>query len=154
MLISLREKFIQAPGEKLGQEIQNQWDCSLSPLLVSLCLGLIHSSSSVSRFCLLQGPYAKWEQTLPTPMPPPFSCFMTKARTNWNIVTESKLAVLAAGQVSNLGSQLLGEGVKVKVAQSCLTLCDPMDYTGHRILQAIPSPADLPDPGIEPGSPA
>ena len=26
--------------------------------------------------------------------------------------------------------------VKVKVAQSCPTLCDPMDYTGHGILQA------------------
>ena len=26
--------------------------------------------------------------------------------------------------------------VKVKVAQSCLTLCDPMDYTIHGILQA------------------
>ena len=26
--------------------------------------------------------------------------------------------------------------VKVKVSQSCLTLCDPMDYTVHRILQA------------------
>ena len=26
--------------------------------------------------------------------------------------------------------------VKVKVAQSCETLCDPMDYTGHVILQA------------------
>ena len=26
--------------------------------------------------------------------------------------------------------------VKVKVAQSCPTLCDPMDYTLHRILQA------------------
>ena len=25
---------------------------------------------------------------------------------------------------------------KVKVAQSCLTLCDPMDYTAHGILQA------------------
>ena len=25
--------------------------------------------------------------------------------------------------------------VKVKVAQSCLTLCDPMDYTVHGILQ-------------------
>ena len=25
---------------------------------------------------------------------------------------------------------------KVKVAQSCLTLCDPMDYTVHAILQA------------------
>ena len=26
--------------------------------------------------------------------------------------------------------------VKMKVAQSCLTLCDPMDYTVHEILQA------------------
>ena len=26
--------------------------------------------------------------------------------------------------------------VKVKVAQSCLTLCNPMDYTVHAILQA------------------
>jgi len=51
--------------------------------------------------------------------------------------------------------------VKVKVAQACLTLCDPMDYTAHGILQArilewvaFPSPGDLPDPGIKPGSPA
>ena len=29
-----------------------------------------------------------------------------------------------------------GSEVKVKVAQSCLTLCDPMDYTVHGILQA------------------
>ena len=90
---------------------------------------------------------------------------------------------------------------EVKVIQSHLTLCDPMDYIVHGILQArilewiaflfsmgssqprdrtqvsriaggfftiwatreaqeywsgqpIPSPADLPDPGIEPGSPA
>ena len=89
--------------------------------------------------------------------------------------------------------------VKLQVTQSCLTLCDPMDYTVHGILQArilgvsslsllqgifptqesnwgllhcrwilyrlsdkrsprwsrwpIPSPADLPDPGIELGSP-
>ena len=26
--------------------------------------------------------------------------------------------------------------MKVKVAQSCLTLCDPMDYIVHGILQA------------------
>ena len=28
------------------------------------------------------------------------------------------------------------EAVKVKVAQLCLTLCDPVDYTVHGILQA------------------
>ena len=92
-------------------------------------------------------------------------------------------------------------GVKDQVTQLCTSLCDPMDYTGHGILQArilewvafsfsrgssqlrdqtqvsciagrffiswatreaqdywsglpIPSPADLPNPGIDQGSPA
>ena len=51
--------------------------------------------------------------------------------------------------------------LKVKVAQLCLILCDPMDYTVHGILQvrtlewvAFPSPWDLPNPGIEFKSPA
>ena len=50
--------------------------------------------------------------------------------------------------------------MKVKGAQSCPTLCDPMDSTVHRILQArtlewvaFPSPGDLPNPGIKPRSP-
>ena len=56
--------------------------------------------------------------------------------------------------------------VKVsEVAQSCLTLRDPTDCSlpgssVHGILQArildwvaMPPPGDLPDPGIEPGSP-
>ena len=50
----------------------------------------------------------------------------------------------------------------VKVAQSCPTLCDPMDYTVHGILlaritgvdsQPFQFPTDLPNPEIEPGSP-
>ena len=53
-----------------------------------------------------------------------------------------------------------------KSFQSCPTLCDPMDYSlpgsyVHGIFQArywselpFPSPGDLPDPGIEPESPA
>ena len=47
------------------------------------------------------------------------------------------------------------------VAQSCPTLCDPMDYTVHGILQArilkwvaFPCSRYLPTPGIEPRSPA
>ena len=56
--------------------------------------------------------------------------------------------------------------MKVLVAQSCPTLCDPMDCSllgssVHGILQArilewvaFPSAGDLPDPGIKPGSPA
>ena len=54
--------------------------------------------------------------------------------------------------------QLLSE---VKVTQACLTLCNPMDYTVHGILQArilewvelFPSPGDPPNPGIKPRSP-
>ena len=49
----------------------------------------------------------------------------------------------------------------MKVAQLCLTLCDPMDCTVCGILQArilewvvFPSPEDLPNPGIKPKSPA
>ena len=51
--------------------------------------------------------------------------------------------------------------MKVKVSQSCPTLCKPTDFTVHGILQArilewvaFPSPGDLPNPGIEPRSPA
>ena len=47
---------------------------------------------------------------------------------------------------------------EVEVAQSCPTLCNPMDNTAHGILQArilepFPSPGDLSNPGIEPRSP-
>ena len=52
------------------------------------------------------------------------------------------------------------EEVKVKVAQSCPTLCDPLDYTVPGILQAriqewvaLPSPGDLSNPEIKPRSP-
>ena len=38
-------------------------------------------------------------------------------------------------QLNLQGFQSLGE-IKVKVAQSCLTLCNPMNYTVHEILQA------------------
>ena len=51
--------------------------------------------------------------------------------------------------------------MKVKVTQSCSTLCDPMDYTVHGILQArileygqlFPSLGDLPNPRIKSRSP-
>ena len=49
---------------------------------------------------------------------------------------------------------------EVKVTQLCPALCDHMDYTVQGILQArilewvaFPFPGDLPNPGIEPGSP-
>ena len=50
--------------------------------------------------------------------------------------------------------------VKVRVAQSCPNLCDPMDYTDHGILQArvlewVPfySPGNLPNPVGKPRPP-
>ena len=49
--------------------------------------------------------------------------------------------------------------MKVNVAQLCLTLHDPTDYTVHGIIQAsilewaaFPFSRDLPNPGIEPRS--
>ena len=61
-------------------------------------------------------------------------------------------------------NQHLTMGTNVKVAQSCLTLCDPMNYSlpgssvhgilQVRILQNTPCPGDLPKPGIEPQSQA
>ena len=58
---------------------------------------------------------------------------------------------------SNLSTQ--GKTSEVKLTQSCLTPCDPMDYVVHgnrqaRILEwvAVPFPGDLPSPGIEPSS--
>ena len=48
------------------------------------------------------------------------------------------------------------KGSEVKVAQSLLTLCDPMEFSRPEYWsgQPVPSPGDLPNPGIEPGSPA
>ena len=49
----------------------------------------------------------------------------------------------------------------VLVAQSSPTLCDPMDSSFHGIFRQeywsglpFPSPGDLPNPGVKPGSPA
>ena len=51
--------------------------------------------------------------------------------------------------------------VKLKVAQLCLTFCNPMDYTVHEFSrpeywtgQPFLSPGNLPKPGIETRSPA
>ena len=58
-------------------------------------------------------------------------------------------------------SSQVKERKKVKVAQPCPTLHDPMDYTVRRFSRPeywnglpCPSPGDLPNPGIKPRSPA
>ena len=53
----------------------------------------------------------------------------------------------------------MGVVLKLLVTQWCLALWDPMDCSPPGspvpgILQVFPSPQDLPDPGIEPRSPA
>ena len=71
--------------------------------------------------------------------------------------------VLTIGQLHS-SPMLVNE---VKVTQSCLTLCDSMDYTVHGILQAIilewvafpfsrgsSQPRESSQPGIEPRPPA
>ena len=54
-----------------------------------------------------------------------------------------------------------GRKVKVKVSQSCLTPCYPLDYTSMEFSRPeywsgypFPSPGDLPNSGIKPRSPA
>ena len=77
-----------------------------------------------------------------------FFFFFLHTEKPWDII------VIPVWECRNLELSLK---VKMKVTQSCLTLCDPTDYTVHRILQArilewarSPSPGDLPNPGIEP----
>ena len=69
------------------------------------------------------------------------------------------------GGVLSIGSLIGIKKVKVLVAQLCLTLCNPTDYSlpgssvhgiiQARILSGLPSlsPEDFPDPGIKPTSP-
>ena len=80
------------------------------------------------------------------------------------------IAVRSLSLIQNFSWDSNNRLVKAKseseVAQSCATLCDPVDCSPpgssiHGILQAgmldglpFPSPGDLPDPGIEPRSPA
>ena len=59
-----------------------------------------------------------------------------------------------------MGTSILSSLKKVKVAGWFPTLCDPMDYTVHGIIQArmlewvaFPFSRGLPNPGIEPRSP-
>ena len=74
------------------------------------------------------------------------------------------------GKNTGVGCHFLLQCMKVKseseVAQSCPTLCDPMDcslpgssvhgFSRQEYWSGVPSPSpgDLPDPGIEPRSPA
>ena len=80
------------------------------------------------------------------------SITLTIYRTEWSgVLHHTMLCVINTPLQSKSESE---------VAHSCPTLCDPMDYKVHGILQArilewvaISFSRDLPNPGIEPGSP-
>ena len=65
------------------------------------------------------------------------------------------------GKRQNNNKKAMKESMKVNIAQSCPTLCDPMDYVVHGILQArilewvaFPFFRGSSHLGIEPRSPA
>ena len=54
------------------------------------------------------------------------------------MVCEVEIGEIRPGRVGNIYTLMsrAHQVLKVKVAQLCLTLCDPVDYTVHGILQA------------------
>ena len=64
---------------------------------------------------------------------------LREIRRNFELNKEYKTSVSKMQIMQCLGGEFLALRAyvrKVKVAQSCPTLCDPMDYTIHGILQA------------------
>ena len=83
------------------------------------------------------------------------------ARRNINNLRINNLRNIRYADNTTLIAEREVKGSEVKVTQLCLTLCDPIDYIVHGILQArilewvaIPFSGDLPSPGMEPRSPA
>ena len=64
--------------------------------------------------------------------------FSTVQSPNPHIIQRSAVFGIKETRVtsSNRRLTMISKRVKVKVIQSCLTLCDPMDYTVRGILQA------------------
>ena len=86
---------------------------------------------------------------------------MSGSKTFIDITYELKLCKIFKGKSMKTRSEVKS------VDQACLTLCDPMDYIAYQDPQSMgffkqeywselpfASPGDLPNPGIEPGSPA
>ena len=78
----------------------------------------------------------------------------------WDMNSSNKKDIFQSGNGNYINSQhMLSEWVS-EVAQSCPTLCDPMDYQAPPSMGfsrqecwsglPFPSPGDLPNPGIEP----
>ena len=76
-------------------------------------------------------------------------------KTDWNLGSTT----IESGPVKDRPTRAVSGKVKVKVAQSCPTLClhglQSMEFSRLEYWsgQPFPSPGDLPNPGIEPRSP-
>ena len=114
--------------------LSSLWKISLSLLMVSQC----HLHTSIILY---------------------FQCYQT---TGLNIFCETLLGFWGRQRLRWLNDITDSRDLKVKVAQSCGTLCDLMDYIQSVEFsrpecwsgQLFPSPGDLLSPGIEPRSPA
>ena len=62
--------------------------------------------------------------------------YLRKILISFSITFKSFISKKICIHHSNIPTYHSRVGVKVKVAQSCLTLCDPTDYSVHGILQA------------------
>ena len=80
-------------------------------------------------------------------------------KSSYSVKTESFFFKMKTIEMNTHFNMCL-KTVKMKATQSCPTLCNPMGYTVHGILQVriqsgqpFPSPGDLPNPGIKCRSP-
>ena len=96
-----------------------------------------------------------WTLDLKTSNYKPYIKILLGQQETLNITAYQIIILLCFKAITNL------KKMKVKVAQWCLTLCDPMEIQSMEFSrpeywsgQPIPSPAALPNPGIEPESPA
>ena len=135
----------------------------------------VHLSVDVSGFYYSDRPLVsigRLKDYTATLISPYSQCFITKSKTQWERLIELFMDIQILRRNSTETDCFIQDlfpvsthlkWVKVKVAQSCPTLCDPMDYTyrpwnspgqNTEVGSLTPSPGHLPNPGIEPGSPA
>ena len=64
-------------------------------------------------------------------------CCQNAYTAQGNLQIQCNLDQITNGIIHKTRIKKISKFVKVKVAQLCSTLCNPMDYTVHGILQAI-----------------
>ena len=105
---------------------------------------------------------SRWQRKLTQQAPKPKQDIKSPASIClYHLKMPDAIQNLSITYSSTLLGKLVHSHVKMKVAQSCPTLCGPMDYTVMEFSRqeywsglSFPLPGDLPDPGVEPMSPA